>query len=145
MNKLQRDRTAKGKTLVDLIVQALDAERAEQKGVGQDSKDQSSMELDADFLEMAIGQINTFLFAGFDITAATIAWLFRLLSEYPDVLAKLREEHDAVLGPNAWGAADVIRENPQLLNQLPYTLAVLRESMRYHTNVGSMRRGEPGF
>ncbi|KAF5557093.1 sterigmatocystin monooxygenase [Fusarium mexicanum] len=145
MNKLQQDRTAKGKTLVDLIVQALDAERAEQKGPGQGSKDQSNMQLDADFLEMAIGQINTFLFAGFDITAATIAWLFRLLSEYPEVLAKLREEHDAVLGPNAWGVADVIRENPQLLGQLPYTLAVLRESMRYHTNVGSMRRGEPGF
>ncbi|KAL7764480.1 hypothetical protein ACKLNR_005625 [Fusarium oxysporum f. sp. zingiberi] len=145
MDKLQQDRTAKGKTLVDLIVQALDAERAEQKGAGQDSKDQSNMELDADFLEMAIGQINTFLFAGFDITAATIAWLFRLLSEHPEVLAKLREEHDAVLGSNAWGVADVIRENPQLLNQLPYTLAVLRESMRYHTNVGSMRRGEPGF
>ncbi|KAF4447726.1 hypothetical protein F53441_8745 [Fusarium austroafricanum] len=141
MDKLQKDRTAKGKTLVDLIVQALDQERAEQN----DSKAQSAMELDADFLEMAIGQINTFLFAGFDITAATIAWLFRLLGQYPEVLAKVRDEHDAVFGSNAWGVADVIRKNPQLLNQLPYTLAVLRESMRYHTNVGTIRRGEPGF
>jgi cytochrome P450 len=145
MDALQKDRSVKGKTLVDLIVQALDAEKAEQKTTVQENSDLPAAELDADFVKMALGQINTFLFAGFDTTAATLSWLFRLLCQYPEVLAKLREEHDTVLGPDAWGAADVLRQDPQLLNQLPYTLAVLRESMRYHTNVGSMRRGEPGF
>jgi cytochrome P450 len=142
---LQKNPTAKGKTLVDLIVHALEEERAEQTGAANEGKSQSDLKFDAEFMEMAVGQINTFLFAGFDTTAATIAWLFRLLCQYPDVMAKLREEHDTVLGPNAWDAANVIRENPQLVNQLPYTLAVLKESMRYHTNVGTMRRGEPGF
>ncbi|KAI6776894.1 hypothetical protein HG530_000839 [Fusarium avenaceum] len=145
MDALQKDRSVKGKTLVDLIVQALDAEKVEQKAVVQENSDYPAAELDADFVKMAIGQINTFLFAGFDTTAATLSWLFRLLCQHPEVLAKLREEHDTVLGPDAWGAADVLRRDPQLLNQLPYTLAVLRESMRYHTNVGSMRRGEQGF
>ncbi|KAL6915876.1 hypothetical protein FSST1_007371 [Fusarium sambucinum] len=145
MNALQEDPTAKGKTLIDLIVQALQEEKAEQNGAVNEGKGQSALEFDSDFMEMAVGQINTFLFAGFDTTAATIAWLFRLLCQHPDVVAKLREEHDAVLGPNAWDAANVIREDPQLVNHLPYTLAVLKESMRYHTNVGSMRRGEPGF
>ncbi|KAJ4110633.1 hypothetical protein NW768_011978 [Fusarium equiseti] len=145
MNVLQSDPAAKGKTLIDLIVQALDQERAEKNGDVNDNRTKPAMDFDADFIDMAIGQINTFLFAGFDITAATIAWLFRVLCQYPDVLAKLREEHDNVFGSNAWDAANVIRDNPQLLNQLPYTLAVLKESMRYHTNVGTMRRGEPGF
>ncbi|KAF4971201.1 hypothetical protein FSARC_1923 [Fusarium sarcochroum] len=139
------DRNTKGKTLVDLIVQAFDEERSEQRDSREQNQDKPNFELDADFLEMAVGQINTFLWAGFDITSSTICWLFRLLSQYPHVLAKLREEHDAVLGSNAWGAADVLRENPQLLGQLPYTQAVLRESMRVHTSVGSMRRGEPEF
>lgn len=145
MNAIQKDPTAKGKTLVDLIVQALDEERTEKGDAGNKDNSQPALKFDADFIEMAIGQINTFLFAGFDTTAATIAWQFRLLCQYPDILAKLREEHDAVLGPNAWDAASVIRENPQLVNQLPYTHAVMKESMRYHTNVGTMRRGEPGF
>ncbi|KAJ3544789.1 hypothetical protein NM208_g2862 [Fusarium decemcellulare] len=142
LSQLQADTRDTRKTLVDLVVQALEEERAESGG--KENK-KPSQELDADFLDMAIGQINTFLFAAFDTTAATISWLFVLLSQYPTVLAKLREEHDTVLGPNPWGAADALRENPQLLNMLPYTHAVLRESMRYHTNIGSMRRGEPGF
>ncbi|RGP80115.1 hypothetical protein FLONG3_1649 [Fusarium longipes] len=142
---LQKDPTVRGKTLVDLIVQALEEERAEQNGAANEEKHQPVLNFDAATMEMAIGQINTFLFAGFDTTAATLAWLFRLLCQYPDVMAKVREEHDAVLGPDAWDAANVLRENPQLVNQLPYTLAVLKESMRYHSNVGSMRRGEPGF
>lgn len=145
MSALQSDSTAKGKTLIDLIVQALDQERAEKNGGVNEKKTKPAMNFDADFIDMAIGQINTFLFAGFDITAATIAWLFRVLCQHPDVLAKLREEHDNVFGPSALDAANVIRGNPQLLNQIPYTLAVLKESMRYHTNVGTMRRGEPDF
>ncbi|CAG1990509.1 unnamed protein product [Fusarium graminearum] len=142
---LQEDPTAKGKTLVDLVVQALQEEKAEQSNTANEGKTQPGLEFDTEFMDMVIGQMNTFLFAGFDTTAATVAWLFRLLCQYPDVVAKLHDEHDAVLGTNAWAAANVIREDPQLMNQLPYTLAVLEEPMRYHTNVGTMRRGEPGF
>ncbi|KAM0376157.1 hypothetical protein ACHAPY_007480 [Fusarium culmorum] len=142
---LQEDLTAKGKTLVDLVVQALQEEKTEQNNTANEGKTQPGLKFDTEFMDMAIGQMNTFLFAGFDTTAATIAWLFRLLCQYPDVVAKLRDEHDAVLGENAWAAANVIREDPQLMNQLPYTMAVLKESIRYHTNVGTMRRGEPGF
>jgi hypothetical protein len=55
MDALQKDRSVKGKTLVDLIVQALDAEKAEQKVMTQDNNDHQAAELDANFVTMAIG------------------------------------------------------------------------------------------
>ncbi|KAL4894251.1 cytochrome P450 [Aspergillus ambiguus] len=131
---IQQNNQVTNKTLIDLLVKSLDEEKG--SGAGSD------LSSNTDFLETAIGQITTFLFAGHDTTASTICWLFRLLEQHPDVLAKLRAEHDAILGPDP-GAA--LRANPQLLNSLTYTHAVLKESARVHTNVGTMRRGEPGF
>ena len=101
--------------------------------------------LDKSFTAMAIGQLNTFLFAGHDTTSATICWFFRVLEQHPNVLARMRAEHDAVLGPTPHRAADLIREKPTLLNALPYTTAVIKESTRVHTNVGTIRCGEPAF
>jgi cytochrome P450 len=136
--ELKQNQQATNKTLVDLIVQSQDG------GEGECATG-SALLFDNDFLNVAIGQITTFLFAGHDTTATTICWLFHLLSQHPKVLARVRAEHDAILGPDTRQAASTLKENPQLLNSLTYTHAVLKESMRVHTNVGSMRRGEPGF
>lgn len=128
ISELQNERQGNNKTLLDLIVQS-----------------QDETVFDDKFLQEAIGQINTFLFAGHDTTATTICWLFRVLSQHPEVLARVRAEHDEILGPNPKQAASVLKEEPHLLSSLTYTHAVLKESMRIHSNVGSMRRGEPGF
>lgn len=140
VSELQIDRTATNKTLVDLIAQSQDQEDSE-----QGSGNGKPLVFDKDFLELAVGQITTFLFAGHDTTASTICWLLHLLAQHPEVLARMRAEHDAVLGPDPHQAAAALRASPQLLGSLSYTHAVLKESMRVHTNVGSMRRGEPGF
>ena len=137
ISELQHNHEVTNKTLVDLIVRSQDEEKS--------GDAQRTLVDDKDFLQVAIGQLTTFLFAGHDTTAATICWLFRLLSQHPDVLVRIRAEHDAVLGPDPNQAAAVLRDDPQLLNALVYTNAVLKESMRVHTNVGTMRRGEPGF
>ncbi|CAK7200622.1 hypothetical protein SEUCBS139899_003320 [Sporothrix eucalyptigena] len=85
------------------------------------------------------------LFAGHETTAFSLAWLFQTLSRHPDILAKMCTEHDAVLGTDPAAAATCLRENPHLLGQLPYTTAVIKESLRIHTNVGTLRAGSPGF
>ncbi|KAK4654092.1 hypothetical protein QC762_401000 [Podospora pseudocomata] len=100
---------------------------------------------DRDFLELAVGQVGMFIFAGHDTTASAICWVLHLLSKHPEVLEKVRAEHDAVLGPDPNAAASVLRAKPELINALTYTNAVMKEAMRVHTNVGTMRRGEPGF
>jgi cytochrome P450 len=58
--------------------------------------------------------------AGHETTALALAWAWHALNKYPDVLAKIRAEVD-VLGHDVQ-ASD--------LPNLPYTLAVLEETMR---------------
>jgi len=58
--------------------------------------------------------------AGHETTALALSWAWHALNKFPDVLAKLRAEIDA-LGHDVQ-AID--------MPQLPYTLAVLEESMR---------------
>ena len=65
----------------------------------------------------------TLLLAGHETTANALAWAWYLLSSAPDVEARLHAEVDA-LGDRALGADDLAR--------LPYTRAVLAETMRLY-------------
>lgn len=94
------------------------------------------------FKDMAMAQIKLFLFAGHDTTSTTAVFTFHLLSKHPDSLARLRAEHDAVFGDVAMTASLLISK-PQLLGQLPFTLAVIKESLRLHAPAAALRAGRP--
>ena len=66
----------------------------------------------------------TLLLAGHETTANALTRSWYLLSQHPDVEARLHAELDAVLEERRGEAADVPR--------LPYTSAVLAESMRLY-------------
>ena len=100
--------------------------------------------LDPLFKTIVIGQIKLFLFSGHDTTSSSICHIFHCLSKCPSALQRLRAEHDSVLGPSA-EAASAIAENPHLLSQLPFTLAVIKETLRLFPSVSSTRAGETGF
>jgi cytochrome P450 len=93
---------------------------------------------------MAIRQVRLFIFAGYDSTASVICYCFHYLSKYPKVLARLRAEHDEVLGLDPTSAAAKLSEDPRLVNNLPYTLAVIKEVMRMFPPAGTTRAGKPG-
>jgi cytochrome P450 len=94
-----------------------------------------------------LGQLKIILFAGHDTTASTICWIFHVLSRNPQALFRLRSELDEVLGPNpsAKTTAATLKAQPHLVNQLIYTAAVIKETLRLHTNVGTMRSGGADF
>ena len=79
-----------------------------------------------------VDQMKTFFFAGNDTTSAVLSWIYIYLSKNPSILARLRKELDSVFGANTEpdDVADQILTNPKLLNQLEYTLAVIRETLR---------------
>ncbi|KAF1978689.1 cytochrome P450 [Bimuria novae-zelandiae CBS 107.79] len=85
-------------------------------------------------------QIRIFLFAGHDSTSTTICYCYYLLSKNPEAMALIRKEHNEVLGTDVSSAAAQISAKPNLLNKLPYTTAVIKETLR----PSSMRLGRPG-
>ncbi|KAL7619489.1 hypothetical protein AAE478_010028 [Parahypoxylon ruwenzoriense] len=97
--------------------------------------------LDSEFLDILCAQLRLFFFAGYDSTSSTMVSCCYLIWRHPEVLAKLRAEHDEVFGRNVAGCPDMISENPPILNSLPYTLAVIKETLRLFPPANGIRTG----
>ncbi len=134
--KLQEDSNdSQVKTIVDLAIKYID----------KDDPNASREKPNAAFVDRLVANLKAFLFAGHDTTAATICWMLKLLQDNPECFAKLRAEHDAVLGPDPSQAADALTRSPHLLYALPYTLAVIKETLRLHPLAATLRQAPPGF
>jgi cytochrome P450 len=99
--------------------------------------------LEEEFAHLAVNQIRLFVFAGNDSTSSTIDYTYHLLSKNPDAMTRVREEHDQIFGPIA-NTASLLKDQPALLNQCTYTLAVIKEVMRLYPPSSSLREGRPG-
>lgn len=82
--------------------------------------------------EQLITEINAMLGAGHETTANTLSWTFYLLSNYPEVEAKLRAEIDSVLGNRTPTLEDI--------GELTYTKMVINESMRLYPAAWAIAR-----
>ncbi|KAK9419313.1 putative Cytochrome P450 [Seiridium unicorne] len=99
----------------------------------------------SEFVEDVFDLTRLFLFAGHDTTATVITWAFHYLSKYPNVLEKLRAEHDDVFGSDLNSVPEALGRTPHLLNSLPYTLAVTKEVLRLSPIAATVRKGNPSF
>ncbi len=75
----------------------------------------------------------TLFAAGHETTAVAMSWTVHLLMQHPDVLARLRQEVQAVLG-------DAQTPAPEVFRQLTYTMQVIQESMRLYPPAWIMSR-----
>ena len=82
--------------------------------------------------EELIDQLGVFFLAGHETTASVLTWVFFICAERPELVAKLREEVDSVVG------RDAIRF--EHLKQLPFTKAVFRETLRLYPPITFMPR-----
>lgn len=71
--------------------------------------------------------IADFILGATDTTSVTLAWSFAILCHYPDVQQKLIQELDAFISAN--GRIPRFKER----NEIPYTVAVMRECMRFRS------------
>lgn len=126
----------KSKTIVDL---ALDTYLEEQTGTDVVN------EMDATFKKFAISQMKIFVLAGHDTTSSTLCYIYYLLSTSPSALERVRAEHTFVFGSNLDQTSSLITSNPYILNQLPYTLAVIKEALRLFPAGSSTRDGDASF
>ena len=136
-NRMTNFQTVKpSKSIMDL---ALKAYQSENRGPNV------AKGMDGTFKRFAMSQIKLFLFSGHDTTSSSVCYLFYVLSQYPTVFSRVQDEHDKVFGLDLDFTASLIMQNASLLNQLPFTLAVIKETLRLYPVVSSTRAGEPGF
>ena len=102
-----------------------------------------STTVDATFKRFAMDQIKIFMFAGHDTTSSTICYIAYVLSKHPSAMAKALREYDEVFGKDAEQTAQRIRDDPYLLNKLPYSVAIIKEILRLYPPASSVRKGQP--
>lgn len=101
--------------------------------------------LTSEFKHFVMGQLKGLILAGHGTTANTMCFIYYLLSKHPKALQRVREEHDNVLGHDVSQTASIILEKPHILNQLPYTLAIIKETLRLYPADSSPRSGSKDF
>lgn len=126
----------RSRTVVDLALDKYLEDQPETK---------TTRSMDATFKSFAISQMKVFILAGHDTTSSTLCYIYHLLSSHPSALAQVRAEHDSVFGSDLSQTSSVVEKNPHALNQLPFTVAVIKEAMRLFPAASSTRNGEPGF
>lgn len=92
--------------------------------------------LTPEILQQTSDTLRGFLFAGHDTTSILLQWAFYNLHIHPHAAATLAAELDAVFGPNPHPSAviEALRgpDAGALLNKLPYTDAIIKETLRLH-------------
>ena len=100
------------------------------KGITVDDSEKPDMLL-RDFSDWEIAQtIFTFLFASQDATSSACTWLFQIMADRPDLLDKVREENLRLRNGDR-----SIPFTMDLLDQMTYTKAVVKETLRYRPPV----------
>ncbi|GAB7362455.1 hypothetical protein MBLNU230_g2777t1 [Neophaeotheca triangularis] len=125
----------RARAIIDLALETY----LEEKGIAPPTSGPPKM--DETFKAKACVHIRTFMFAGHDTTSSTICYAAYMLSKNPKALARLRAEHDQILGPVST-TAETIKTNPHILNKLEYTLAVTKEVLRLFPPTSSTRAGD---
>lgn len=65
-----------------------------------------------------------------------------MLSHKPEIVTRLRCEHDEIFGPDTNAVSSVLKAKPHLINELPWTTAVIKESMRFFAPASSLRAAD---
>jgi cytochrome P450 len=110
----------------------------------EDNVIKSTKGIDKAFKTVAIDQMKTFIFAGHDTSSSTLAYAYHLLNLHPDKLATARTELDQVFGENmdSIQTGELIKQNPNLLNNVPYILSIIKETLRLYTPALTVRQGQ---
>ena len=93
------------------------------------AREDSPKDVDETLKTFAISQIKQFLFSGYDTTSSTVCYMFYLLSTLLGILDLVRDEHKRTLGLSLEQKLENLKEEPHVLNQLPYSLAVIKETL----------------
>lgn len=89
--------------------------------------------------------LKALLLGGHGTTTDTYTFIMMLLSLNPEAMKRLREEHDAVFPAGLEESADLLRTDPAKTNELEYTTAVIKETLRFYPIGFTARVAPPGL
>lgn len=98
-------------------------------------------------LQETADSVKTFLFAGHDTTSTLLQWAFYELAIHPRVLATLTAELDHVFGKGTSSeevSEQLLQRGEEVLKQLSYTSAIIKETLRLYPPAGSARIAPKG-
>ncbi|TQN65571.1 putative sterigmatocystin biosynthesis P450 monooxygenase [Colletotrichum shisoi] len=103
-------------------------------------------ELTPELLQVTSDNLRSFLFAGHDTTSILLQWAIYELSRSPRQRQSLCAELEELLGSDTDPAAtrEKLLRQPDILNRMPYTAAVIKETLRLYPPAGSVRMSPPG-
>ncbi|KAI1409988.1 cytochrome P450 [Hypoxylon sp. FL1857] len=110
-------------SILDLMLRETVLQDGSRKGA-------KAIELPPEELELLVTNVKGLLLGGMGTSVDTLCHLYMLLSKHPNVVQKLRKEHDRVFGKDLETTLETLKEFPVKLNELEYTTAVLKETLR---------------
>ncbi|KAF3766941.1 hypothetical protein M406DRAFT_79478 [Cryphonectria parasitica EP155] len=152
--RIRRRLAAKVERLMNDIVRKDSNSISNNHSSGGDSRSvlalslQGMDELTPELLQQTSDNLRVFMFAGHDTTSILMQWALYELSRSPKQRRALKAELDEVFGPDA--DPDAVRAKllapggGELLGQMPYTAAVIKETLRLHPPAASARMSPPG-
>lgn len=123
-----------GNTVLDIVATAWQLQKQNKSAEDKDA-----------FFDSMIQSVKIFILAGHHTTTATICYALEMLARHPAQLEKLRAEHEFVFGKDLESIGDTIQRSPEKLNNLPFTLAVIKEGLRLFPLALTVRQGSPSF
>jgi cytochrome P450 len=108
---------------------------------------QDGEELSSELVDSTIDQLKSFMFAGHDTTSILLQWAIYEVYRHPRVLKTLRAELDRVIGTDL--DPQVIYDafntrGDEIMREMSYTSAVVKEILRMHPPAGTARYAPPG-
>lgn len=89
-------------------------------------------------------QVRGFLLGGHDSSSGALTYCYLLLARHQTARDCMLAEHNAVFGHEYSSVLAQIEAEPHKLNQLPYTVAFIKETLRLFPPAGGMQQGRPG-
>ncbi|KAK6193708.1 hypothetical protein LQW54_012178 [Pestalotiopsis sp. IQ-011] len=97
------------------------------------------------YFDDVLAQVKSVIFAGYHTTSQAICWVLYEIFKHPDIVDKIRSEHNDVLGSDPSKSGELLSKQAHKLNELRYTTAVIKETLRLHAIAQTNRAGSPSF